>query len=683
MAYGLKYTSSWWSEAWSGSTSTNYVLKIYKEGFVGSSTTVCMGGNPCVEKPINTDDTPYGIKSCRYEFEVVSDTLSVDDFYTEDGKDFLFELYEAGTPDVLIRKGYLISEDVSEEYSDGIKTITITGTDGLELLKTINYELVEDKAYQGIASVFSILFNCLDKVGLGLKFNTAFNYYPNGVTAGDGIDSLAFHNLHQELFQGLTCYEVLDRLTQTHQCVLEQEDGEWWYIHKINPTGATVTYRKWTPFGALIDDYTLPEPIDVVFNGEYAPVELPQVLKNRPYKRVISEVDLKGYENKLRNADFQDGFLQWNSAVVDSYNFYPVDSYSFGGQGLKNNPYYIQINGWSNRVDFGLTPKVVYQNVVTLYDSSFPVNDVYKVLERGVRVSGKVIGNGVKSTDFGVRMVLTFDNYDFPVIFELSETGEWESRDTGTPAWTTVPLVYENGLSKEEYTSFSIESKSIGKAAFPKTFYNRIFNNKLIKLDIAEMTSCKIEFVISEGIDQTTIAASPEWVRWAELEMEIVDKTRSVGLKKNRYVSQKSGVAPSELKVERYFADFYEKEQFISIIGSDGETPTNLWTTTNNNNTGDLLTALTRELFSLYYKPISLYDGNILGKVKKYHTINLVDYTEPLINVNWGYDFGRNIVESSRYIMTFPAYVGDDRRNTESIMTTKRFFTMESFLRVS
>jgi len=245
MAYGLKYTSSFYSEAWSGTTSTQYILKIYKEGFSGSSEEVCMGGNPCTEKAINSDDLPYGVKGCRYEFEIVSDTLSVNDFYTEDGKDFLFELYEAGTPDILIRKGYLISEDVSEEYSDGTKTITITGTDGLELLKTINYELVDDKDYKGIASVFSILFNCLNKIGLGIKFNTAFNYYPNGVTAGDGIDSLAFHSLHQELFKGLTCVEVLERLTQTHQCVLEQEDGEWWYIHKISPTGATVSYRKW------------------------------------------------------------------------------------------------------------------------------------------------------------------------------------------------------------------------------------------------------------------------------------------------------------------------------------------------------------------------------------------------------------------------------------------------------
>ena len=93
MAYGLKYTSSWHSEAWSGATNTEYALKIYKNGFSGSSLEICMGGVPCIEKAINSDDLPYGIKGCRYQFEIVSDNLSVDDFYTEDGKDFLFELY--------------------------------------------------------------------------------------------------------------------------------------------------------------------------------------------------------------------------------------------------------------------------------------------------------------------------------------------------------------------------------------------------------------------------------------------------------------------------------------------------------------------------------------------------------------------------------------------------------------
>jgi hypothetical protein len=664
----LKYYAYFNSTAWAGVTSIRYKIEIYDTTFSGTATEVTTGANPFSEKELNNEETTYGIKGCRFDIDIVSDVVTVEDFYTQEGMSHRVKLYEAPLVGdmTLIRDGYLLSEDVQEVYQDGIKVIQLSGTDGLELLKTIPFEFSADKPYSGVMTALLLLDRCVTPIGLELNVNTSFNYYQDGQSKIASFEPLAFFNVHAPLFKGKTCYEALNMLCETLRCIIFQEDGEWWFIHTLNPDNTTQYYRKWDSDFNSLSSGTLPSAITVEFEGEYAPFN-GNKLKKRSYKKSVTEVDLKGYVNKLRNADFQDDFDEWNQGVN------PVEAYSFGGLGTNKDPYYIQIEGYMSETksasgDYTDVKRNIYQNVLDLFIDSTPASERGALMDKGISIKGKAKGNDVKNATCQVMLTFEFDSADYPplyVDFYLSESGEWtpDFANRATPPSDeneiNVSLIYEENKSREEYSTFEVNSVAINKAIIERTLYNRIFQNKLYKLNLIEAKKCSIALFLNEGFGRTSEpmgASYDEWVRFADLSLEVTDKSRAVGLKKNRYISEQSTTAPNELKIESHFADHYDAEQFITILKADEVTPTVLWEDINGNNTGELLTSLNRELLSLYYKPTSLYDGDILGKIKKYHKINLAEYNNELININWNFDFGQTIASGVRYVMTFANY---------------------------
>jgi len=200
-----------------------------------------------------------------------------------------------------VRDGYLLSEDVQEVYQDGTKVIQLSGTDGLELLKTIPFEFSADKPYSGVMTGLLLLDRCITPMGLDLNVNTAFNYYQNGQSKVDTFEPLAFFNLHAPLFEGKNCYDVLEMFTKTLRSCIFQEDGEWWFVHTQNPDGITQSYRKWDSDFNFISSDTFDVAKTVEFEGVLAPFD-GNKLKKRSYKKSTTEVDLQGYLNQLKNA---------------------------------------------------------------------------------------------------------------------------------------------------------------------------------------------------------------------------------------------------------------------------------------------------------------------------------------------------------------------------------------------
>jgi len=560
----LKYYAYFNSTAWAGVTSTRYKIEIYDTTFSGTATEVTTGANPFSEKELNNEETTYGIKSCRFDIDIVSDVVTVEDFYTQEGMSHRVKLYEAPLVGdmTLIRDGYLLSEDVQEVYQDGIKVIQLSGTDGLELLKTIPFEFSADKPYTGVMTALLLLDRCITPIGLELNVNTSFNYYQDGQSKIASFEPLAFFNVHAPLFKGKTCYEALSMLCETLRCVIFQEDGEWWFVHTLNPDNTTQYYRKWDSDFNSLSSGTLPSAITVEFEGEYAPFN-GNKLKKRSYKKSVTEVDLQGYVNKLRNADFQNDFDEWNQGVN------PVEAYSFGGLGTNKDPYYIQIEGYMSETksasgDYTDVKRNIYQNVLDLFIDSTPASERGALMDKGISIKGKAKGNDVKNATCQVMLTFEFDSADYPplyVDFYLSESGEWtpDFANRATPPSDeneiNVSLIYEENKSREEYSTFEVNSVAINKAIIERTLYNRIFQNKLYKLNLIEAKKCSITLFLNEGFGRTSEpmgASYDEWVRFADLSLEVTDKSRAVGLKKNRYISEQSTTAPNELKIESH-----------------------------------------------------------------------------------------------------------------------------------
>jgi hypothetical protein len=663
---GLRHFGYFNSTAWSGRESIPYKVEIYDNSGTFTPLEIRFSTNPFSEKDITNDEQPYGIKGCRFSMDILGDNVSVNDFYTIEGMQRtvkLFDITNVSNP-VLIRSGYLISEDVEEDYVDGVKVVSITATDGLELLKTIPFEFSEDKPYSGIMTGLEVIFQALRKIELGININTSFNYYQDEQPKTAVFDPLAFFNIYSKLFEGKDSYEALNMIAQTLRCSVFQEDGEWWFIHQVGPQGLTQYYRKFSNNGTFISTGTI--GLDVIeFQGELAPSSgQNKVLKKRSYKKVETSIELQGYINRLKNPNFQLGLTDWISSV---------DSYSLGGEGTNTNPYYIQIDGYFNRPknswgeywNGDQTSKYVYQKVTTLFDASTAEKDKPLLLDKGITFSGKVKGNDVKEAVCVVEVVFTFDTSVYAggnVRICLSESGDWQPVSTGFGydfAQIPISLLYESDKNKEEYTSFSISSVPISKSVLQGTFYNKILNRTLYKLDFLKAKSCDVYVYLDEGYERTATpmgASYDEWVRWANLSLQVVDKARAVGLKKNRYIDEQSAKAPNELTLTSYFGDYYDSEQLITILKSDGQTPSVLWEDINGNNAGELMACLNREIMSLYYKPISLYEGDILGRPKKYNRASLLNYNQDLINVNWNYDFGNGIANNTRYMMLFQNY---------------------------
>jgi len=673
----LKYYAYFNSTAWAGVTSTRYKIEIYDTTFSGTATEVTTGANPFSEKELNNEETTYGIKSCRFDIDIVSDVVTVEDFYTQEGMSHRVKLYEAPLVGdmTLIRDGYLLSEDVQEVYQDGIKVIQLSGTDGLELLKTIPFEFSAGKPYTGVMTALLLLDRCITPIGLELNVNTSFNYYQDGQSKIASFEPLAFFNVHAPLFKGKTCYEALSMLCETLRCVIFQEDGEWWFVHTLNPDSTTQYYRKWDSDFNSLSSGTLPSAITVEFEGEYAPCNDPKKLKKRSFKSVTTDVDIQDYINKLRNPDFTSGITEW----VDG----GVDSYASGGDGTNLNPYYLQINGYQNKtaLDF-LNIKYVSQNVATLYDVTTD-DSISGKLDTSIKVSGKVLGNGVKFGNVGLFLRIETDSPLAPnLILCLSDSGEWIHLGLTQTAGLSgvldvisgikfnilkniisIPLTDSDGVQIDDWKGFEIESKNISEIVLNMNksigFIDNIIGGALeqfYQIDVEDFTKVELYMVIYEGYDNTVGSSDPRNIKYGNLNLEIKDKSRLVGLKKDRYFSEQSNSAPNKLEVNAYFSDFQDNTQLISMLQSDEVTPTILWEDSSGNNVGELMMGLNRELLSLYYKPTSLYDGDILGKVKKYHKINLVEFANELINLNWNFDFGEGIATGVRYIMTFANY---------------------------
>ena len=82
MAYGLKYYGYFASTDYI--QSREYKIEILVNGYIGGASEFTCGSSAFVEKSKSTADSPMGIMDARYTIKIISDTLTIQDFYTEE-----------------------------------------------------------------------------------------------------------------------------------------------------------------------------------------------------------------------------------------------------------------------------------------------------------------------------------------------------------------------------------------------------------------------------------------------------------------------------------------------------------------------------------------------------------------------------------------------------------------------
>lgn len=236
MAYGLKYTIT----APQINSGTTYQTKIYELDYVGSVTAISVDKFPFEHTLLALSDDAYlpiVPSQLTLRLNITSLTTELPDLTSNDDRKFFVEYYEGLT---IIWQGFIISDNIGLPFNTGFTNLTIQCTDGIGLLKDIEYkELITDTNAQ--VKIADMIRNCLGQIAWpnGYTINTAFNLYHIDMTAtASALEQMYLSNRYT---QGKTCYDVLEGICQSLGCQIYQSDGEWWVV-AVNERTTTLRY---------------------------------------------------------------------------------------------------------------------------------------------------------------------------------------------------------------------------------------------------------------------------------------------------------------------------------------------------------------------------------------------------------------------------------------------------------
>ena len=186
--YGTRYILRWESEKYNH----DYKILIKERDYTGVAENKSLGAAPLLRR----DDSDSGISGTSLEMVVQADVDGeLTSLYTVDNKLFLVELYKNG---VLIWTGYVLPEKYSEPYISVPYDVSVTASDGLGILKNIQY------AQTGTRSIFEIIKYCCDQTSLPLGFEISFSLLEKSMSSMESVLHQA--TLNTGTFNGMTCY---------------------------------------------------------------------------------------------------------------------------------------------------------------------------------------------------------------------------------------------------------------------------------------------------------------------------------------------------------------------------------------------------------------------------------------------------------------------------------------------
>lgn len=225
--------------------------------------TLVGGDVPCVIETFNVNGTPYGIfgKRATVSFKATQQ-FGMDTF--SEGEDGRFELlvYHNGLNKYLF-KGYIVMDDNEEQYVPPGKDVFIVATDGLGLLRGVEWTDFDGERIDPDIPVTRIkaLAYALAPTGLGLDIIVVDNLYEGqmlyrAVGGGDELNN----PWDQSWFLPIThekeidvkedCYTVIQKLLGNNLRLNYSATKEAWIVTRINELKLpTRNYTRFNPGG--------------------------------------------------------------------------------------------------------------------------------------------------------------------------------------------------------------------------------------------------------------------------------------------------------------------------------------------------------------------------------------------------------------------------------------------------
>lgn len=329
MAFAVKYRSEW-----TDINGVDWRYDVEEDGYSGAII------------PMFPTDAPLSIEYLTFSDDLLTDpikgstaTLNIEcrtnfqyiGLYSEADLTFKAKVYRGATP-TLYWQGW-VGNDYTEPYDATPYTVKITASDGLGLLKYIDFKDESGNEYTGRETEREIILNILAKIGC-TEFDEYINLYEYRINSDVDDSPIDQIKAEQGVFRSEDCYTALVEILKHYNAIIRQIDsriviyrpkemtGDIMYGRTI--TASSIVAKTFAPDQYLYrDGYNESGLRDV--NGGVMMMKAPAaaVEGKQNYGRVDSWVDnweLKG--ETFENNDFRG----WIRADANNY-VVPVGNY--------------------------------------------------------------------------------------------------------------------------------------------------------------------------------------------------------------------------------------------------------------------------------------------------------------------------------------------------------------------
>lgn len=270
MAYGLKYYLKFKNRI----QNDIYRVEIHEKDYADSTIAELTGAETPFTANWQEVEILDPVKSVEFTINFITDSLHIEDFYSDDDEQFRMDLYfesdkDGGGTEKLLHTGYLIQDGTSEPLTDRKHVITLKATDNLALLKSVNWNEAVPVDYIGPKPLGYYIRYCLKQTGLysndsNIDMSLPLRLYGNlfeNTTDDRGDDILADPYAETVLYSGMfrsadgiwtDCYSILEQILGSINACIVQADGYWNILR--------------TPEYLLFDDGAIPGT-EYIYNG--------------------------------------------------------------------------------------------------------------------------------------------------------------------------------------------------------------------------------------------------------------------------------------------------------------------------------------------------------------------------------------------------------------------------------
>ena len=224
MAYGLRY----YAEA-RDIFEVIYRIEILENDYSGAGVLLSLGSSPILRQ----DNSKEGIAGTSLELLLQEDIEGrLKTLYTTDNRKFKVILYKGGT---IIWQGFVLPERYSEDYIAPPYDVAISATDGLGVLKNIDYPASDNRA-----TLLQIIKECLQAAGIELDIEVQ-----SGITLENQsvTESIIKHlYINKESFVEMNCYEVLSDVMRSLNASITQRANKWLISRQNDANVSTIIY---------------------------------------------------------------------------------------------------------------------------------------------------------------------------------------------------------------------------------------------------------------------------------------------------------------------------------------------------------------------------------------------------------------------------------------------------------